>query len=57
VSAAGPPSIVTVPSGSTTSSARMWFVVTPYFSVWGPPEFSATLPPIVHAYWLDGSGA
>jgi hypothetical protein len=22
-----------------------------------PPEFSATLPPIVQAIWLDGSGA
>jgi hypothetical protein len=32
-------------------------VVTPYLSVCGPPEFSATLPPIVHAGWLDGSGA
>ena len=24
---------------------------------WGPPAFSATFPPIVHAVWLDGSGA
>ena len=32
-------------------------VVVPYFSVCGPPEFSATLPPIVHASWLEGSGA
>jgi hypothetical protein len=32
-------------------------VVTPYFSVCGPPEFSATLPPMVQAFWLEGSGA
>ena len=56
-SAAAPPSSTTSPSGSTTSSARMWFVVTPYLSVCGPPLFSATLPPIVQAFWLDGSGA
>jgi len=31
--------------------------VTPYFRQCGPPAFSATLPPIVHALWLDGSGA
>jgi hypothetical protein len=33
------------------------FSVTPYFRQCGPPAFSATLPPIVHAVWLDGSGA
>ena len=33
-----------------------WFVVVPYLSVCGPPEFSATLPPIVQAAWLDGIG-
>jgi hypothetical protein len=51
------PSCVTLPSGSTTSSARMWLVVTPYLSVCGPPLFSATLPPMVQAFWLEGSGA
>ena len=31
--------------------------VRPYFRQCTPPEFSATLPPIVQAIWLDGSGA
>src|SRR6476620_9459988 len=35
----------------------MWLSVTPYLRQCGPPAFSATLPPIVHAAWLDGSGA
>ncbi len=35
----------------------MWLVVTPYLRQWGPPAFSATLPPMVHTVWLDGSGA
>ncbi len=51
------PSRSTSPSGITTSTASTWFVVAPYLSVWGPPEFSATLPPIVQASWLEGSGA
>ena len=46
----------TEPSGSTTSSATMWLVVTPYLRQCGPPAFSATLPPTVQAAWLDGSG-
>jgi hypothetical protein len=33
------------------------FVVSPYFRQCTPPEFSATLPPMVQAIWLDGSGA
>ena len=45
----GEPSVTSSPSGSTTSSASTWLVVVPYLSVWGPPEFSATLPPIVQA--------
>jgi hypothetical protein len=44
-------------SGSTTSSSSTCGLVVPYFSVWGPPLFSATLPPIVQADWLEGSGA
>ena len=32
-------------------------VVRPYFRQCRPPEFSATLPPMVQAIWLDGSGA
>ena len=31
--------------------------VRPYLRQCTPPEFSATLPPIVQAIWLDGSGA
>ena len=38
-------------------SAVMWFVVTPYFRQCGPPAFSATLPPSVHALCELGSGA
>ena len=45
------------PSGITTSSASTWCVVNPYFKQWAPPEFSATLPPIEHTCWLEGSGA
>ena len=53
----GEPSRTTSPSGSTSCTASTWLVVVPYFSVCGPPEFSPTLPPIVQASWLDGSGA
>ncbi|OGT95427.1 MAG: hypothetical protein A2083_09710 [Gemmatimonadetes bacterium GWC2_71_9] len=56
-SPAGLPSRSASPGGSTTSSARMWLVVTPYLKQCGPPAFSATLPPIVQAVWLEGSGA
>ncbi len=45
------------PSGSTTVAASTWLTVKPYFRQWAPPEFSATLPPIVQTCWLDGSGA
>ncbi len=31
--------------------------VRPYFRQCTPPEFSATLPPMVQAIWLLGSGA
>jgi hypothetical protein len=31
-------------------------VVKPYLKQWAPPEFSATLPPIVQTIWLEGSG-
>ena len=53
----GLPRFTTLPSPRTTSRARMWLVVTPYLRQCGPPAFSATLPPRVHAVWLDGSGA
>ena len=35
------------PSGITASSARIWWVVTPYLRQRGPPEFSPTFPPSV----------
>ena len=56
-SGSSPPSTATLPSGSTTSTARMWLDVTPSARQCGPPELFATLPPIVHVCWLLGSGA
>ena len=56
-SGSSPPRIVTVPSGSTTSRAMMWALVTPSARQCGPPELLATLPPIEHVCWLLGSGA
>ncbi len=53
----GLPSRTISPVGSATSSSRTWLVVTPYLRQCGPPAFSATLPPMVQAVWLDGSGA
>ena len=47
----GSPSIVKPLTLSTLCSVR------PYFRQCTPPEFSATLPPMVQAIWLDGSGA
>src|SRR6476646_5495874 len=52
----GDPSSMIEPSGNTTWSCTIWLVVTPYLRQWGPPAFSATLPPTVQAVWLDGSG-
>ena len=46
-----------MPSGRTTSTARMWALVTPYSRQCGPPELLARLPPTEHDCWLDGSGA
>ena len=51
------PSVTTEPSASTTSIDSTWLVVKPYLRQCAPPEFSATLPPIVQTCWLDGSGA
>ena len=45
------------PSGSTISAASTWLTVKPYLRQCAPPEFSATLPPIVHTCCDDGSGA
>ncbi|MDT7658778.1 MAG: glycolate oxidase, partial [Pseudonocardiales bacterium] len=47
------PTVTTVPSGSTTCAASTWWVVKPYLRQCAPPEFSATLPPIVHTCWLE----
>jgi hypothetical protein len=52
-----PPSSTISPSAVTTVSPSTWSVVVPYFIVCGPPEFSATFPPSVHAVCDDGSGA
>ena len=57
VSGSSPPKVVIEPSGSTTSIANTWLLVTPYLRQCTPPEFSATLPPMLQATWLDGSGA
>ena len=48
---------VVAQSGVTSSTPSTLFVVKPYFKQCTPPEFSATLPPIVQAIWLEGSGA
>ena len=56
VSGALPPYWTTSPSGWTTVKPSTWLVVTPYLKQWGPPAFSATLPPRVQAFWLAGSG-
>ena len=57
ISGRPPPRVVTLPSGNTTSMASTWLLVTPYFRQCTPPEFSATLPPMLQATWLEGSGA
>ena len=56
-SIAVPPSSSSSPSGSTTFAPVTWLTVKPCLRQWAPPEFSATLPPIVQTCWLDGSGA
>ena len=57
ISGSSPPRVAIEPSGSTTSIASTWLLVTPYFRQCTPPEFSATLPPMLQATWLEGSGA
>ncbi len=52
-----PPRRTTSPPINTTSSPSTLLVVRPYFRQCTPPEFSATLPPMVQAIWLEGSGA
>ena len=55
-SGASEPSSTTSPSMVTTR-ARTLCTVRPYFRQCTPPEFSATLPPMEQAIWLEGSGA
>ena len=50
-------SVTCSPSARTTSAASTWLTVKPYFRQCAPPEFSATLPPIVHTCCEEGSGA
>ena len=52
-----PPIRMTSPSMVTISTPSTLFVVRPYFKQCTPPEFSAILPPIEQAIWLEGSGA
>ena len=56
-SSADEPSSNTSPSIVTTRAASTLCTVRPYFRQCTPPEFSATLPPMVQAIWLEGSGA
>ena len=37
--------------------ASTWLAVMPWRKQCAPPELNATLPPIVHTDWLEGSGA
>ena len=48
---------MTSPSASTTRAPSTWFTVKPYFRQCAPPEFSATLPPMLQTLCDDGSGA
>ena len=48
---------MTSPVISTISQPSTLLVVSPYLRQCTPPEFSATLPPIVQAICEDGSGA
>ena len=43
--------------GRTISAASTWLTVKPYLRQCAPPEFSATLPPIVQTCCDEGSGA
>ncbi len=45
------------PSMVTRVTERTLWTVSPYLRQCTPPEFSATLPPMVQAIWLEGSGA
>ena len=56
-SSASPPSSTTSPSMVTMRTRSTLWMVRPYLRQCTPPEFSATLPPMVQAICDDGSGA
>ena len=51
------PSVMGSPSMVKPRTASTLWTVRPYFRQCTPPEFSATLPPMVQAICEDGSGA
>ena len=56
-SSASPPSSMISPSMVATRTRSTLCTVRPYLRQCTPPEFSATLPPMVQAICEDGSGA
>ena len=56
-SGAGAARSSTSPVSVTSTRPSTLRVVAPYLKQCGPPAFSPTLPPIVQACWLEGSGA
>ena len=57
VSSAVPPKVTGSPSTVKPRTCSTLCTVRPYLRQCTPPEFSATLPPMVQAIWLLGSGA
>ena len=57
LSSASPPNSIGSPSAVKPRTRITLCRVRPYFRQCTPPEFSATLPPMVQAIWLEGSGA
>ena len=51
------PNVAGLPSARKPRTCSTLCSVRPYFRQCTPPEFSAMLPPMVQAIWLDGSGA
>ena len=56
-SSAAEPNSTGSPATVKPRTLRTLCNVSPYFRQCTPPEFSATLPPMVQAIWLEGSGA
>ncbi|MNV58469.1 hypothetical protein D3C71_1508480 [compost metagenome] len=46
-----------LPAPSIIRAPKILFTVRPYLMQCTPPAFSARFPPMVHALWLEGSGA